>query len=175
MVAEYVEFHRNGVASLANADNIEGVPSSSVPVLVWSCLPHFQCGGHGERFNEILIAFLLAIFTRRVFLIDSESPLPLHMVLSPSKLDWRVRSFALSELRHLSYHDKRIQFEADISRLIHFHDPILVVNINRRRNCAVSVHSSVSWIKSSLLSTFGQATLPMRSGQFSEMRSAGRE
>lgn len=49
------------------------------------------CGGHGDRVHGILSLLLLAIATKRGFLIDSRFPLPLDEVLQPSFLDWRVR------------------------------------------------------------------------------------
>lgn len=54
------------------------------------------------------------MLSNRVFLIDSESPLPLQLLLEPRELDWRVSGGlrASAALRHFSYHDKRQQFEA---------------------------------------------------------------
>eukprot|EP00913_Durusdinium_trenchii_P035752 g33454.t1 len=69
----------------------EGLQASGARVLVYSCQPFAQCGGHGDRLNGIITVFLLAVLTGRVFLIDSESPLPLQLLLQPRDVDWRVR------------------------------------------------------------------------------------
>merc|ERR1712194_371135 len=100
--------------------------NTDVPILVYSCQPFAQCGGHGDRLNGIITVFVLAVLTRRVFLIDSESPIPMTMLLSPHLIDWRVRTsiLATAGLRHHSYHDKRRQFEADIGRLAAYPDRI---------------------------------------------------
>merc|ERR1740121_1698993 len=127
-LADYIEFHRQGVAAL-RAD-----PAADVRVLVFSCQPFAQCGGHGDRLNGIVTAFLLAVLTRRVFLIDSESPLPLQVLLAPRLIDWRVRGgiLATAGLRQHSYHDKRRQFEADLSSLATYAENVLVINANLR-------------------------------------------
>merc|ERR550537_2124443 len=95
---EYIEFHRNAVAAIANG-------ARDVRVLVYSCQPFGQCGGHGDRLNGIVTAFFLAVLTHRIFLIDYESPFPLHMLWAPGLLDWRVRGsiMASAGLRHHSY------------------------------------------------------------------------
>jgi len=128
-LAEYIEFHRRGVEALASSSTAE-----APPVLLYSCQPFAQCGGHGDRLNGIATAFLLAVLTRRVFLLDSESPLPLQMFLAPRLIDWRVRGsmLATAGLRHHSYHDKRRQFEADIGALKAYDDPVLVLTMNYR-------------------------------------------
>merc|ERR1712232_1519607 len=121
-------------AELAAAQ-AEGRPAPAhVRVLVYSCQPFAQCGGHGDRLNGIITAFFLAVLTQRLFLIDYESPLPLQMVLTPHLIDWRVRGsiMATASLRHHSYHDKRRQFEADISRLADYPDNVVVVTKNYR-------------------------------------------
>jgi hypothetical protein len=126
-LSQYITFHRQGVAAIARGDR-------DVPVLVYSCQPFAQCGGHGDRLNGIVTAFFLAVLTQRVFLIDYESPLPLQMLLAPNLIDWRVRGgiMATAGLRHHSYHDKRRQFEADISRLAEYPDPMLIITKNYR-------------------------------------------
>jgi len=127
-LAEYLEFHRRGVAALASDAD------SDIPVLVYSCQPYAQCGGHGDRLNGIVTAFMLAVLTRRLFLIDSESPLPLQLLLTPRLVDWRVRGglFATAFLRHHSYHDKRRQFDTDLGRLASYPERVLVLTLNYR-------------------------------------------
>ncbi|CAK0839584.1 unnamed protein product, partial [Prorocentrum cordatum] len=126
-LAAYADFHQRGVELMSNG-------STDVPVLVYSCQPFAQCGGHGDRLNGIVTAFFLAVLTRRVFLLDSESPVPLQLLLEPRALDWRVRGGTpvTAALRHLSYHDKRRQFQADIERLAAYPDNMLVISMNYR-------------------------------------------
>ena len=57
------------------------------PTLVYRC-PRRACGGLGDRIRGIAQAYLVAVVTRRVFLIDWYDPLPLQDVLSPNKFDW---------------------------------------------------------------------------------------
>ena len=81
---------------------------------VYSCTPFAQCGGHGDRLNGIITTFLLAappqtattvaqssfsncgsppeVQTGRAFFIDSESPLPLQLLLQPRSIDWRAHA-----------------------------------------------------------------------------------
>lgn len=84
--------------------------------------------------NGMVTVFMLALLTGRVFLIDSESPLPLELFFEPRALDWRVPGglHAGAGLRHHSYHDKRVQFQDDIGRLVGYPDETLVVNMNYR-------------------------------------------
>lgn len=84
--------------------------------------------------NGIVTAFFLAVLTDRVFLIDSESPLLLELLLAPHVLDWRVRSgtFALAELRHHYYIDKRKKFEDDLDRIAAYPDSVLIMTNNYR-------------------------------------------
>ncbi|CAE8690072.1 unnamed protein product, partial [Polarella glacialis] len=127
-LAEYVDFHRRGVAALAD-------PEAEKPqVLVFVCQPYGQCGGHGDRLNGIVTAFLLAVLTNRVFLLDSENPLPMQLLLEPRAIDWQVRGsiLATAGLRHHSYHDKRQQFEADLLRIASYPEQLLVVSTNYR-------------------------------------------
>eukprot|EP00930_Biecheleria_cincta_P042824 TRINITY_DN29463_c0_g1_i1.p1 TRINITY_DN29463_c0_g1~~TRINITY_DN29463_c0_g1_i1.p1 ORF type:complete len:777 (-),score=121.33 TRINITY_DN29463_c0_g1_i1:43-2244(-) len=155
-LAEYIDFHRRAVAVLSRSDKDKAKESSKSParqgaafteeekeedlqvedinVLVYSCQPFAQCGGHGDRLNGIITVFLLAVLTKRVFLIDSESPLPMELLLEPRAIDWRVRgsTLATAGLRHHSYHDKRKQFEADLERLATYPDRLLVVSMNYR-------------------------------------------
>eukprot|EP00933_Yihiella_yeosuensis_P038083 TRINITY_DN32049_c0_g1_i1.p1 TRINITY_DN32049_c0_g1~~TRINITY_DN32049_c0_g1_i1.p1 ORF type:complete len:893 (+),score=191.46 TRINITY_DN32049_c0_g1_i1:99-2777(+) len=131
-LSSYVEFHRRGLKFLAK----DGLDERGAPigVLVYSCQPAAQCGGHGDRLNGMITAFLLAVLTSRVFLIDSESPLPLELLLEPRAIDWRVQGgvMATAGIRHFSYHDKRQNFEADLETISRYPDQVLVVNTNYR-------------------------------------------
>eukprot|EP00928_Gymnodinium_smaydae_P013490 TRINITY_DN14918_c0_g1_i2.p1 TRINITY_DN14918_c0_g1~~TRINITY_DN14918_c0_g1_i2.p1 ORF type:complete len:560 (-),score=129.88 TRINITY_DN14918_c0_g1_i2:235-1914(-) len=130
----YAAMHQRGVEALAASRAAGEPPPEGVRVLVYVCQSFGQCGGLGDRVNGIATAFMLAILTDRVFLIDSESPLPLQTLLAPNKVDWRVRGNigALAALRHHSFHDKRRQFEADVGRLATYGDQVLVLSKNYR-------------------------------------------
>lgn len=133
-LAEYVRFHSEAVATLAATKEAGKAPPEDIRLLVYSCQPFNQCGGIGDRVNGVITAFLLAVLSRRVFLIDSESPVPLQMLWMPTQIDWRVRGSlgATAGLRHHSYHDKRRNFEADIASLAGYSDRVLVVSKNYR-------------------------------------------
>mmetsp|Transcript_99456 Transcript_99456/g.280655 ORF Transcript_99456/g.280655 Transcript_99456/m.280655 type:complete len:336 (+) Transcript_99456:2-1009(+) len=125
---------RGGVALKRRRGDANHGKAPDVRVLVYNCQPFAQCGGHGDRVNGVVTAFMLAVLTRRVFLLDSESPVPLQLLLSPKLIDWRVRGSVLATagLRHRAYHDKRREFEADIDRLAHDPAPVLVLSGNYR-------------------------------------------
>ena len=131
-LAEYVAFHQNALKQLKA--NESAFSESGIRVLVYSCQPFAQCGGHGDRLNGMLTVFLLAVLTKRVFLIDSESPLPLQLLLEPRAIDWRVAGGlrATAGLRHFSYHDKRRNFEADLGKLAEYPEQVMVINMNYR-------------------------------------------
>ncbi|CAD7961825.1 unnamed protein product [Amoebophrya sp. A25] len=58
----------------------------------------YACGGHGDRWNGIFVAFLLAVVTGRDFLIDMPDPIALDNFLVPARdpftgernVDWVV-------------------------------------------------------------------------------------
>lgn len=63
------------------------------PVIIWQC-PHrdySKCAGLGDRMRGLQFAFLLAIATKRVLLIDwPTKPFPLQTVVSPARVDWTM-------------------------------------------------------------------------------------
>lgn len=132
-LAEYQAMHQQSLERMKSMKESEFL-ESGIQILVYSCEPYAQCGGHGDRLNGIITVFLLAVLTNRIFLIDSESPLPLQLLLEPRGIDWRVAGGirAKAGLRHLSYHDKRRNFEADLERLATYPEQILVINMNYR-------------------------------------------
>jgi len=127
-LAGYVDFHKQSLAALRE-DSM-----ADVRVLIWTCQSYQQCGGHGDRWNGLFTAFLLAVLTDRVFLIDSESPLPLEHFWVPASLDWRLKGMQLptSTLRHHSYHDKRKLFQVDLPRLVEYNYSSISLNLNYR-------------------------------------------
>lgn len=66
---------------------------SKPDLLVLRCTPGVQCGGLGDRFRAIELIFLLAILSKRLFLIDwpagPHSLVPLETVFHPRSIDWR--------------------------------------------------------------------------------------
>ncbi|CAJ1378657.1 unnamed protein product [Effrenium voratum] len=128
-LAEYTAMHQ-----AAMGQDVEGLKAPGTKFLVYSCQPFAQCGGHGDRLNGIITVFMLAVLLGRVFLIDSESPLPMQLLLEPRALDWRVSGglLATAGLRHFSYHDKRQLFEADLEQLASFPEQVMVINMNYR-------------------------------------------
>lgn len=60
-------------------------------LLIWRCKDNdpFICAGIGDRFRGIQFSFLLAVATRRLFLIDwPPHPFPLYEALLPVSLNW---------------------------------------------------------------------------------------
>lgn len=58
--------------------------------LIWRCPRKGRCAGVGDRFRGLQFAFLLAVVTRRIFLIDwPQHPFSLSHAVLPSFLDWR--------------------------------------------------------------------------------------
>ncbi|CAE8610842.1 unnamed protein product, partial [Polarella glacialis] len=111
------------------------------------CNPLTLCGGHGDRTNGILSAFVLAILTSRAFFIDADSPLPLNLLLQPRRLkdeagveggdfvlDWRVRALGAGiGLASQSWHlDDRVAFQADLGWLVQDPAKVLLVSMNHR-------------------------------------------
>ena len=77
--------------------------------LVYVCLPFSQCGGHGDRINGILTLFLLAVATKRRFLILSSNPVDLEVVFATHRIDWRMNIEDVSLSFTRSYIDRRQQ------------------------------------------------------------------
>ena len=71
------------------------VEKNQFRALIYVCNPLTLCGGHGDRTNGILSAFLIALLTSRAFFIDFDSPLPLSLVLQP-----RLREAEASEISY---------------------------------------------------------------------------
>ncbi|CEP02486.1 hypothetical protein PBRA_009070 [Plasmodiophora brassicae] len=68
--------------------------------LVWQCPAGiWKCGGIGDRARGIVYAFLLAVATERVFLIDlPANPVPLSETVRPNALDWLTDTAAVLAL-----------------------------------------------------------------------------
>lgn len=140
----YLSFHRQTVEAWQ-----KGTPSSGrLRALVYVCNPFCLCGGHGDRTNGILSTFVLAVLTNRAFFIDSDSPLPLGLLLQPRRspsgdgfvLDWRLRGGAVGLSSHVFYLDDRMAFQEDLSWLIRDPSPVLLVSMNHRELQALLSH-----------------------------------
>ncbi|CAE7256245.1 unnamed protein product, partial [Symbiodinium sp. CCMP2592] len=73
----YVWWHSKTLAKL------KAGAVTSVKFLVWACQPALPCGGHGDRLKGIVAAFVLAVLTGRLFLLDSPDPWDLRLFLEP--------------------------------------------------------------------------------------------
>ena len=102
------------------------------PTLVYVCLPFSQCGGHGDRINGILTLFLLAVVSKRRFLILSSNPVDLEAVFATHRIDWRMNIEDVSVSFTRSYIDRRDAFQFDIRNLIESQDHDLLLRTNMR-------------------------------------------
>lgn len=68
----------------------EGVPG----LLIWRCKSRQACAGIGDRLRGIDSLFLMAVFTKRLFLIDVRQGvndrLPLTLAIVPALIDWTL-------------------------------------------------------------------------------------
>eukprot|EP00928_Gymnodinium_smaydae_P071622 TRINITY_DN55159_c0_g1_i1.p1 TRINITY_DN55159_c0_g1~~TRINITY_DN55159_c0_g1_i1.p1 ORF type:complete len:955 (+),score=213.24 TRINITY_DN55159_c0_g1_i1:72-2867(+) len=157
VLGAYVQMHRSAVAawpsagSAADADADAGTASGGElrgpRALVYVCNPFSLCGGHGDRANGLLSAFALAILTDRAFFIDSDSPLPLGLLLQPRRgtdgaylVDWRLRGGAVGVGSQNFYLDDRVAFQADLGWLVRDPSPVLLVSMNLRELGAILRH-----------------------------------
>eukprot|EP00929_Paragymnodinium_shiwhaense_P076741 TRINITY_DN39504_c0_g1_i1.p1 TRINITY_DN39504_c0_g1~~TRINITY_DN39504_c0_g1_i1.p1 ORF type:complete len:986 (+),score=191.99 TRINITY_DN39504_c0_g1_i1:169-2958(+) len=137
----YVAMHREAVAAWKESPKRgQAAPRA----MVYICNPLSLCGGHGDRTNGILTAFTLAVLTDRAFFIDSDSPLPLGLLLQPRRgqdgqllVDWRLRSGAVGSSSQAFYLDDRIGLQADLDWLIRDTSPLLLVSVNLRELGAI--------------------------------------
>eukprot|EP00899_Mesostigma_viride_P015980 jgi/Mesvir1/24383/Mv11052-RA.1 len=81
-LTEYAAFHRREMQKAMRGPAF----ARQVRFLVYVCDPG-HCGGLGDRFKGIISAFYLAVFARRVFLIQHPS-YPLSDFLAPHAIDW---------------------------------------------------------------------------------------
>ncbi|CAD7969710.1 unnamed protein product [Amoebophrya sp. A120] len=100
--------------SINYADHDEEAPlhPSSRPRLVYTCAPHTLCGGHGDRAQGIVNAFVLSLLLDRDFFIDSDNPVPFDLLFTPNHIDWRVADVDAS-MEMVNGHDLRFHQELD--------------------------------------------------------------
>ncbi|CAK0840449.1 unnamed protein product [Prorocentrum cordatum] len=137
----YLAWHRRAVR--AWRDGGPEMPRA----LVYVCNPLELCGGHGDRTNGILTAFLLAVLTSRAFFIDLDSPVPLGTALQPRRgedgeflLDWRLQGGAVGVASHNFYLDDRVGFQVDVSWLVRDASSTLLLSMNHREAGALLGH-----------------------------------
>ncbi len=102
--------------------------------LVYVCHPFNLCGGHGDRTNGMLMAFLLGLFTERTVYFDADNPLPLQMLLQPAEHDWRIAHTAeLASLTSAGYYqlDER-WLHRDFELLLNEPAETILVQVNLR-------------------------------------------
>ena len=122
LLKEYTLLHAQYKASL--------LKSSTPPLtLIYRCNPLHGCGGNGDRFNGIFAAFLLAVFTQRMLLIDSDTPYPLSRIYTVGEIDWRFGDALIG--RHLDFIDKRREFFDSLS-LWESEERVVGISINSR-------------------------------------------
>jgi len=140
----YISLHRRFVRILRGR---QGELGASARTLVYVCNPFSLCGGHGDRTNGIISAFVLALLTSRCFFIDFDSPLPLNMLLQPRRgmdgqliIDWRLHAGAVGSGSQSFYLDDRIAFQEDLGWLVRDPSPTLLVSMNHRELEALLSH-----------------------------------
>lgn len=105
---------------------------TSAKFLVWACQPALPCGGHGDRLKGIVAAFVLAVLTGRLFLLDSPDPWDLRLFLEPALLDWRSVGLAgLASGKHVLW-DHDLFEETYLHQLLQTEDPVWVLYTNKK-------------------------------------------
>ena len=73
-LAEYAKFHSK---------------AGNAHCLIWKCEAGFDCGGLGDRLRGIALTLLLAVFSRRRFLLYWGTPNGEHIYLKPNVINWK--------------------------------------------------------------------------------------
>lgn len=72
----------------------DGAHNGMPGLLIWRCKSRQMCAGIGDRLRGIDSLFLMAVFTKRLFLIDVRQGvndrLPLTLAIVPALLDWTL-------------------------------------------------------------------------------------
>lgn len=122
-------------------------------LLIYRCSAMGFCGGHGDRLNGLLGAFLMAIASRRAFFIDSARPVPLHQLLQPRRraascgkalqdaeflLDWRLHGAISAVGRRTNYNDRYNDLVDDLPWILTQEpEKVVVMHTNQRVSPAV--------------------------------------
>ena len=152
-LAPYLDFHRRAVSAWGKTSDVSAksqFEKNQFRALIYVCNPLTLCGGHGDRTNGILSAFLIALLTSRAFFIDFDSPLPLSLVLQPRLrtpsesesgyvLDWRIKGGSMGHGSQSFYLDDRVSFQEDLTWLVEDSSQILQLSMNHRELQAILV------------------------------------
>ncbi|CAE7340862.1 unnamed protein product [Symbiodinium pilosum] len=128
-VNTYIQAHASTVRDLA-----KGSEPANSKVLVYVCTAMSYCGGHGDRLNGMISAFVLALLSDRAFFIDSQRPVPLSMVLQPrpAGLDWRMFGSHAALSAGFNLNDNLAAFEGDPQTVLESQERVIRLTSNQR-------------------------------------------
>lgn len=91
---DYVKFHRQALEQQTQKNNTDAFSSrlreQNYNYLIYTCKQGHHCSGTGNRQRGIMSTFLVAILTKRVFLMDVDNPVPLDQILTPHLIQWNA-------------------------------------------------------------------------------------
>ncbi|CAJ1380766.1 unnamed protein product [Effrenium voratum] len=130
---EYVQAH----AAFVQQSRSGAVPASR-KALVYVCTAMSYCGGHGDRLNGMLGAFVVAMLAGRAFFIDSQRPVPLSLVLQPrvGGIDWRMHGSHAVLPAGFNFNDNLAAFESDPHVVLDSQEDVLRIVSNQRLSAA---------------------------------------
>ncbi|CAE7945142.1 unnamed protein product [Symbiodinium necroappetens] len=101
------------------------------------------CGGHGDRLNGMLSAFVIALLSDRAFFIDSQRPVPLSMVLQPTPggLDWRMFGSHAALPAGFNLNDNLAAFEQNPRSVLESQEKVIRL-VSNQRLTAAALHAS---------------------------------
>jgi hypothetical protein len=103
---DYIEFHREALEALKKRDN-NSTSASSISLkekknplhrykyMIYTCKQGHHCSGTGNRQRGIMATFLVAVLTKRIFLMDIDNPVPLDRILEPHLISWNAAAPSL--------------------------------------------------------------------------------
>ncbi|CAE7345054.1 unnamed protein product [Symbiodinium sp. CCMP2592] len=132
-ISNYIQAHAALVRRLGEG----GEPTNS-KVLVYACTAMSYCGGHGDRLNGMLSAFVVALLSDRAFFIDSQRPVPLSMVLQPRPggLDWRMFGSHAALPAGFNLNDNLAAFEQNPRKVLESQEKVIRLVSNQRLTAA---------------------------------------
>ncbi|CAE7218754.1 unnamed protein product [Symbiodinium natans] len=138
LINKYIQAHAALVRQLATG----GEPANP-KVLVYVCTAMSYCGGHGDRLNGMLSAFVLALLSDRAFFIDSQRPVPLSMVLQPRPggLDWRMFGSHAALAASFNLNDNLAAFEQNPRSVLESQEQVIRL-VSNQRLTAAALHAS---------------------------------
>lgn len=138
LISSYIQAHAALVRRLGEG----GEPTNS-KVLVYVCTAMSYCGGHGDRLNGMLSAFVIALLSDRAFFIDSQRPVPLSMVLQPTPggLDWRMFGSHAALPAGFNLNDNLAAFEQNPRSVLESQEKVIRL-VSNQRLTAAALHAS---------------------------------